>query len=122
MSIFTEQISRNEFSQNNDRSKFLGGCYTYDWIIDGQNESTDDFEIVFTSLDEGDVMIMKAILIGNNGRQLRFTKVVDDHTRVIYRGKLPKDQRLNSKVRYWRPNHSHQLEISNRIEVTERWF
>ena len=127
MSIFSEEITRNDYYQNNYKSNFLGGCFTYDWIIEGQNVETDDFEMIFTSCDEeGEVTIMKAILVGKSGHQLRFTKVVDEPRRVVYRGKLPKEEREKAKVRYWRPNNSQcktlDVPIAERIKVEERWF
>ena len=126
MSIFSEEITRGDYYQNNDRSKFLGGCFTYDWIIEGQNEETDDFEMIFSSIDEGDVTIMKAILVGKSGRQMRLTKIIDEPQRVVYRGKLAKDERTNAKVRYWRPNNRQSknidVPIADRIKVEERWF
>jgi hypothetical protein len=127
MSVFEEEITLNQYYQNNDRSNFLGGCYTYDWMFEGLNETTDTFRMIFESMDPGDVMIKKAILIGKNGRQLPFKRVVNDANRVIYRGTLPLEQRAGARVRYWRPRPKHGLVnkdntvIANTIKVTERW-
>ena len=124
MSVFEEEITLNQYYQNNDRSNFLGGCFTFDWIIEGQNETTDSFRMIFESVDSGNVVIKKAILIGKNGRQLPFKRVVNDANRVIYRGTLPQDQRAGSRVRYWRPRPKTGLfntVIANTIKVTERW-
>ena len=121
--VYEEIISLNQYYQNNAKSAFLGGCYTYDWIVDGQNEDGDIFHMIFTNVDEGAVLIKKAILIGKNGRQLPFKRIINTPNRVVYRGNLPKEQRVNAKIRYWRPNDKSKSEVllANTINVCENW-
>lgn len=130
---FCEEIARNQFYQYNVRSKFLDGCYTYDWNIDGQNIKGDTFKMIFKTSDGSGlpVAIKKAILIGKDGHQHPLKKILNEPEQVVYEGKLPIALRANARVRYWRPDNGIKLfgsagtlthqKIAERILVIEEW-
>ena len=127
MTSYSADIGRYDYYQHNFKSRFLDGCFTYDWIIDGSSHDIDTFEMTFESLDDRPVCIKKAILIGKDGHQHPFKRLVNEPKKVVYQGTLPKDMRENSRVRYWRPDDGIRLFAKHRekpaetIKVTEYW-
>jgi hypothetical protein len=136
--ISSEEIHRSQYTQHNYKSSYQGGCYTYDWHIDGaKTDKTNNMEIIelsFESVDEiadnspysdkdvkKHVMIKKPILIAKDGQQRPFKRVVNEPHRVVYRGKLSLEERENSRVRYWRPESASNM-MAERIKVAETWY
>lgn len=120
----TEEISRGDYFQHNYKSDFQGGCYTYDWSIEGPfdaNKEDDILELTFENVSEGDVMIKKPLLITHDGRVQPFKRILNEPGKVVYRGKCPDPTNRLVKVRYWRPS-GIDGNIADTIRVTENWF
>ena len=125
MTSHFEEITRDDWTQYNYKSDYLGRCYTFDWDMDPPPSGYSKFKITWEALDGREMDVAGVIAIGCDGHNQPVQKTKMGIMYTIT-GKFPQladgTANTNSKfrIRYWLPCKT--TVGTNHFRVTEEWF